>query len=54
VIRRILEKYFKYEVSYAMNITDIDDKIINRSNEAKMDFHEFSRKWENDYFEDMK
>ena len=37
-----------------MNITDIDDKIILRSNELKEDFSAFSRKWENDFFEDMK
>lgn len=28
VIRRILEDYFNYDVHYAMNITDVDDKII--------------------------
>ena len=37
-----------------MNITDIDDKIINRSNERKEDFHEFSRKWETAYLDDMR
>ena len=28
IIRRILEKYFHFNVLYQMNITDIDDKII--------------------------
>ena len=37
-----------------MNITDIDDKIIIKSNEVQEDFTKFSRKWENDFFEDMK
>lgn len=37
-----------------MNITDIDDKIIIRSNEVKEEFSAFARKWENDYFADMK
>lgn len=37
-----------------MNITNIDDKIINRSNEVQEDFTKFAEKWENDYFEDMK
>lgn len=31
IIRRILEDYFEYEVTYVMNITDVDDKIINRA-----------------------
>ena len=38
----------------AMNITDIEDKIIQRSNEQNIDFSEFTRKWEIDYFKDMK
>ena len=37
-----------------MNITDIDDKIINTSIEQKIEFTEFTRKWERDFFEDMK
>lgn len=28
ILRRILEKYFRYNVLYQLNITDIDDKII--------------------------
>jgi cysteinyl-tRNA synthetase len=36
-----------------MNITDVDDKIINRSNEEGIEYFEFARKWENDFFEDM-
>lgn len=31
IIRRILADYFGYQVSYVMNITDIDDKIIKRA-----------------------
>ncbi|CAM6127428.1 unnamed protein product [Calypogeia fissa] len=31
IIRRILEDYFEYEVYYVMNVTDVDDKIINRA-----------------------
>lgn len=37
-----------------MNITDIDDKIINRSNEKKMDFMEFKTIQEESFMEDMK
>ncbi|XP_062845826.1 cysteine--tRNA ligase, cytoplasmic isoform X1 [Trichomycterus rosablanca] len=31
ILRRILMSYFKYDVFYCMNITDIDDKIIKRA-----------------------
>ena len=37
-----------------MNVTDIDDKIIIRSNELKEDFAQFARKWETEFFIDMK
>jgi cysteinyl-tRNA synthetase len=36
VIRRYLE-YRGYEVKHAMNFTDVDDKIINRAADLKMD-----------------
>ena len=38
IIRRILINYFHYDVNLCMNITDIDDKIIKRSNEEKKKF----------------
>ncbi|TMS12941.1 Cysteine--tRNA ligase, cytoplasmic [Larimichthys crocea] len=31
ILRRTLRDYFKYDVLYCMNITDIDDKIIKRA-----------------------
>ncbi|XKL66922.1 hypothetical protein PGB90_010342 [Kerria lacca] len=31
ILRRILSDYFGYDVTYVMNITDIDDKIIKRA-----------------------
>jgi cysteinyl-tRNA synthetase len=37
-----------------MNITDIDDKIIREANAQGVPFDQFSRKWENEFFEDMK
>ena len=42
IIRRILEKYFRFNVLYQMNITDIDDKIIltARKNELVRQFLE--------------
>lgn len=44
--------YFKYDVRLCMNITDIDDKIINRCNENKVDFTQHARKFENEFFAD--
>jgi len=38
----------------AMNITDIDDKIIRKANEIGGQFTEISRKYETEFFEDMK
>ncbi|KAH3890802.1 cysteine--tRNA ligase, cytoplasmic-like isoform X4 [Dreissena polymorpha] len=31
ILRRVLEQYFKYNVVYVLNVTDIDDKIIKRA-----------------------
>ncbi|CAF4619350.1 unnamed protein product [Rotaria sp. Silwood2] len=33
ILRRVLSDYFGYEVEYCMNITDIDDKIIEQARE---------------------
>ena len=27
ILRRVLEGYFGYEITYQMNVTDIDDKV---------------------------
>ena len=42
ILRRILEKYFRFNVLFQMNITDIDDKIIlsARKNELLRQFRE--------------
>ena len=53
ILRRIMTDYFGYKINLCMNITDIDDKIINRSNEEKRDYFEFSRYWETQFFDDM-
>ena len=37
-----------------MNITDIDDKIIMRSNEQGKNLTEFTRHWEDQFFKDSK
>lgn len=49
--RRYLE-YRGYEVNYIQNFTDVDDKIINRANEEKMDSLEISEKYIAEYFKD--
>jgi len=41
-------------VNLVMNITDVDDKIIKRSNEAGIEFTELARKWEQEFFDDMR
>ena len=51
-IKRYLE-YKGYAVFYIQNITDIDDKIINRSKESGIPAQELARKFEKRYIEDM-
>jgi cysteinyl-tRNA synthetase len=36
-----------------MNITDVDDKIIRKSNEQQVDFSKISRHFENEFMDDM-
>ncbi len=48
-----MRDHFGYNIQYCMNITDVDDKIINNSNQEGIEYFEFARKWEKDYFEDM-
>ena len=53
VFRRYLE-YRGYEVNYIVNITDIDDKIINRAVEENINFKAVARKYTDAYFEGSK
>ncbi len=52
LIRRYLI-YRGFKVKFVRNITDIDDKIINRSNELKVDWKELVRKYIERYEEDL-
>ncbi|GFE55768.1 cysteine-tRNA synthetase [Babesia ovis] len=52
-IRSILERYFNYDVHLVINVTDIDDKIIQRANEEGCKFNELASRWENEFWEDM-
>lgn len=58
VIRRILEDYFLIHVTYVMNITDIDDKIINKATEeyenaTLENCKKISDKYEKEFFDLM-
>jgi len=52
LIRRYL-KYRGFDVNFVRNITDIDDKIINRSNELKTGWKELVKKYIESYYEDL-
>eukprot|EP00921_Rhytidocystis_pertsovi_P012567 GHVQ01020462.1.p1 GENE.GHVQ01020462.1~~GHVQ01020462.1.p1 ORF type:complete len:898 (-),score=145.58 GHVQ01020462.1:766-3459(-) len=54
VIRRIMQSYFGYDVNMIMNVTDIDDKIIQRANEQGTDFTALAKKWEQVFWDDMR
>ncbi|XP_074846324.1 putative cysteine--tRNA ligase, mitochondrial isoform X2 [Carettochelys insculpta] len=53
IIRRIITKVFGNEVVMVMGITDIDDKIIKRSNEMNISPLALSRFYEEDFKQDM-
>lgn len=38
MIRKVLTKHFGYNVKFAMNVTDVDDKIINNSKQEGIDY----------------
>src|SRR3989344_6656776 len=46
-------RYLDYNVFYLQNITDIDDKIINRATELGISWKDLAEKYENIYQEDM-
>ncbi|KAK3237227.1 hypothetical protein CYMTET_52675 [Cymbomonas tetramitiformis] len=48
IIRRIMEDYFRYEVLFQVNVTDIDDKIIKRArcNKLVADYEAESKAFE--------
>ena len=53
LVRRYLE-FKNFQVTHAMNITDIEDKIIKRVRENKTTLPEFTGKFESAFFEDLK
>lgn len=54
VFRQYLEKFKGYKVIYAQNITDVDDKIINKAAALSMDTKEVAERYTKAYFEDLK
>lgn len=53
LIRRYL-KFRKFKVRFVRNITDIDDKIINRANELKVNWKELAGKYIKSYYQDLR
>ncbi|CAK9205088.1 unnamed protein product [Sphagnum troendelagicum] len=65
IIRRIMKEYFGYNILYVMNVTDVDDKIINRARRNYLLDHFlatatnpgekfFGCRYEREFMEDMK
>ena len=52
IVRRYLI-YSGYKVKFAMNLTDIDDKIINKANAMGIDSKEVAKKFSDAFFEDI-
>lgn len=53
VFRRFLQ-YRGFEVRYVVNITDVDDKIINKANQENRDPQEIAAEYTKAYLEDLK
>ena len=51
VVRRYM-KFIGYKVKYVQNLTDIDDKMINKANELGITVHELAQKYISEYFID--
>src|SRR3989344_461280 len=47
-------RYLKYKVFYLQNITDVDDKIIQRAREKNISWKELAKRYEEEYIKDMK
>ncbi|MCH7673903.1 cysteine--tRNA ligase [candidate division KSB1 bacterium] len=52
VLRRFL-KYLGYDVTYVLNLTDIDDKIIKRSQEEGVPTEKITEKFSTAFFKDI-
>ena len=57
IVFDMISKYLRergYDVFYLQNITDVDDKIIDRAIEKKVFWRDLNRKFEKEYLKDMK
>ncbi|MDD5083192.1 MAG: cysteine--tRNA ligase, partial [Dehalococcoidales bacterium] len=52
VVRRYLQ-FRGYKVKYVQNVTDIDDKIINRANQLGISTSELAMRYTDSYFQDI-
>lgn len=52
ILKRVLV-FSGYKVKHIMNITDIDDKIIKKAREERVDFKIITKKYEEVFFEDL-
>lgn len=53
----IIAQYLRskgYSLFYLMNITDVDDKIINRAREEKIEPLRLARRYENEFYADLR
>jgi len=53
ILRRYLE-YSGYKIKQIMNLTDVEDKTINRSQEQKIPLKKFTERYIKAFFEDLK
>jgi cysteinyl-tRNA synthetase len=53
VIYRYL-KFLGYEITYVRNFTDVDDKIIKRSNELRIPWNELTARYTAEFLKDIK
>lgn len=54
IIQRILTDYFNYNIIHVMGITDVDDKIIKRSQDTKSSPRDLARFFEKEFFDDLR
>lgn len=54
ILQRILRNYFNINLITAMNITDIDDKIIKTAIETNKNYKEITQLYETEFWNDLK
>uniref|UniRef100_A0A182MTA0 cysteine--tRNA ligase n=1 Tax=Anopheles culicifacies TaxID=139723 RepID=A0A182MTA0_9DIPT len=54
ILQRILRHHFQLPLITAMNITDIDDKIIVRAQERQVHWQQLARQYEDEFWSDLK